>query len=127
MARSGREGTPARGPVGILDDGPVGTAVEDEEGPEGMDGEGVWAGRLTGVVPRVGSSTGAVRVAGAAPHELESGRCERSLPNEPLPPRMKPLLPRAEGTKPRGPEGGTMGPGFSDRLWADMEVVELGD
>jgi hypothetical protein len=71
--REGREGTPARGPVGIPAAGPVG--IVDAAGPEGMDGEGVCVGRLTDVLPRVEISAGTARVAGAAPQELESGRC----------------------------------------------------
>jgi hypothetical protein len=68
----GRDGTPARGPVGMPPDGPVG--IVDADGPDGIEGDGVWVGRLTGVLPRVEISAGTVRLGGAAPHELESGR-----------------------------------------------------
>jgi len=86
---------PALGPVGIPPDGPVGTATA---GPEGIEGEGVCVGRLTGVLPLVETSAaGAVRIGGAAPQEAASGRVTRSLPNEPLPPLML-YAPRAEGT-----------------------------
>lgn len=123
----GREGTPARGPVGIPADGPVGmvdVVVDNDDvaaGPDGMDGEGVCVGRLAGVLMRGEISAGMVR-GGAAPQEPDSERWGRSLLNEPLPPRINPPLPRLGGTKPRGPEGGIIGPELSDLLWPDMEL-----
>lgn len=89
---------PAAGPVGIVDD----------EGPGGMDGDGVCVGLLIGVLPRVETS-GRVRFGGAAPQEPASGRTGLSFENDPLPPLMNPPPPRPEGTKPRGPEGGMSG------------------
>lgn len=50
-----------------------------------------------------------VRFGGAAPQEPASGRVGLSFPNEPLPPLINPPPPRAEATKPRGPEGGISG------------------
>lgn len=37
--REGRDGTPARGPVGMPPDGPVG--IVDADGPDGIEGDGV--------------------------------------------------------------------------------------
>ena len=91
----GRDGIPARGPVGIA--GPVGIDGVDGDGPDRTGdavlagaGVGAGAGLLTGVVALVVST--AVRV-GAAPH---SGLVCRSLPNV-LPPRPE-YDPRADET-----------------------------
>lgn len=83
----GREGTPARGPVGIPAEGPVGTVGADAEaeGADGITGEVVCVGRVTGVVIR-GAMSGVRRWGGAAPQEEVSGLVVRSLPNDPLPP-----------------------------------------
>lgn len=95
----GREGTPARGPVG-MDAGPVG--IEGVEGVEGMIGEGVGVWRIVGVMTLV-VRMGEARGGGAAPQVEVSGRDWRSLlneprsPNEPLPPRMA-KEPRFAGT-----------------------------
>lgn len=91
-------GIPAAGPVGIV----------EVEGPDGIDGDGVCVGLLIGVLPRVETS-GKVRLGGAAPQEPASGRADLSFENDPLPPLINPPPPRADGTNPRGPEGGISG------------------
>lgn len=118
--RLGREGIPdpARGPVGIPPEGPVGT--EDRVGPVGIDGDTGGAGRLTGVLPRVVDSwTGRT---GAAPQVEMSGRVWRSFPKDPLPP-LPMYAPRGGGTYPRGPEGGMPGAEFSALLCAETGVL----
>jgi hypothetical protein len=70
---------PARGPVGMLE-GPVG--IRADGGPDGIDGDGLGVGRVTGLVSAAG------RLGGAAPHAVVSGRACRSAPNDPLPPRI---------------------------------------
>lgn len=72
--RDGREGipAPARGPVGIPLEGPVG--MEDDEGPVGIEGD-AGGGRVTGSTGLAGldekSFDGRL---GAAPHPAASGR-----------------------------------------------------
>jgi hypothetical protein len=102
---------PPEGPVGIV----------DIDGPDGIDGDGVCVGLASGVLSRVVTG-GTLRLGGAAPQDPVSGLLGRSPANEPLPPLMKPPPPRVSGTKPRGPEGGTTGPLFSGRLWAEIDT-----
>ena len=88
--RTGRDVTPARGPVGIPAAGPVGTTDANagtDAGAEATTGEGVCVGRVTGVEIR-GVMSGVRRCGGAAPQVELSGLIVRSLPNEPLPPLM---------------------------------------
>ena len=71
---------PARGPVGMLEEGPVGIGADD--GPDGTDGDGLGVGRLTVLVSAAG------RLGGADPQAVVSGRACRSAENDPLPPRI---------------------------------------
>jgi hypothetical protein len=76
--RDGPDGipAPARGPVGIPAEGPVG--MEDVEGTVGTDGE-AGAGRLTGSAPLDGlEEKSLVGRLGAAPQLVVSGRVWRS-------------------------------------------------
>lgn len=96
---AGPAGGPALGPVGMPpDDGVVGEIVGDALG------------------------AGAERASGAAPQLLvASGRRSENPPRSPNPPRPPRDEPRAEGTKPLGPDGGTTG----DSLRLPKPVVLL--
>ncbi len=61
------------------------------------------------------------RLGGAAPQDKLSGRLTRSLPNDPLPPRML-YEPLGGGTYPRGPAGGMTGPEVSG-LWLGTDGI----
>jgi hypothetical protein len=91
---------PARGPVGIPPDGPVGT--EGVDGVDGIDGDAGGGARLA-VGLRETSSAGRV---GAAPHVEE-------LPKDPLPEPRPKYPPRTGAAYARGPVGGAEGPGIS--------------
>jgi len=112
-------------------DGPVGMVAEF--GPEGIDGDGVVGvatGRtvgacgvlrvvISGTDGRIG--TAVCWVCGSTFQDPASGRTCLSLPKELRPPRIPYGAPRGAGVYPRGPAGGTTGPLFSERLWAEME------
>jgi hypothetical protein len=101
-------------------EGPVG--IDGTDGPDGIEGEGVCVGLAIGVLSRV-VTRGTLRLEGAAPQDPVSGLLGRSPAKEPLPPRIKPPPPPPRGaTKPRGPDGGTTGPLFSGRLWAEIDT-----